>query len=472
MDDDDDDDNNDDDNSDDDNSDDDDDNNDDDGGHGTMSELKKTSTIMGVAVLLAVVAVISAPRRATPDAFFDVGEPFFPEFTDPDTAATLEVVQFDGETASAIPFRVTNRGGLWTIPSHHDYPADGEERLANAAADVISLLKEDFRSDNVTDHESLGVVDPLDETATSLEGRGARITFRGANDEPLADLIVGNTVPERPGLRFVRVPEQKRVYAARFEAEISTRFEDWIETNLLEVGRDQVEHIVLNEYRLNEQTRSVVRRGEFILDIIEEDNWRANRVPAGQEVDFVQVNLLVGAIIEMKIAGVRPKPVGMTGNLLEAAQAGAISRSDVQVLTSRGFFPTAEGELLSNEGELLVRTTEGVLYRLRFGEVVYGRGDAVLLGDDTSDEVDAGAAENRYVFITAEFDAAGLGEEPPVSETDRRASWERRVREGQAKADRLATRFANWYYVIAEDSYERIHRPSDSFLKDIEDEAS
>ena len=434
-----------------------------------MSELKKTLRIGGIAILLGIVAVATTPRRATPDAFFDIGEPFFPEFTDPDMAATLEVIGFDEETAAAIPFRVTNRGGLWTIPSHHDYPADGEERLANAAADVIGLVKDDFRSDNVADHEALGVVDPLDEAATTLAGRGTRITFKGEGEEGLADLLVGNELPGRPGLRFVRVPDQKRVYVARFEADISTRFEDWIETNLLEVEREQVEHIVLNEYRLDERLRTVVRRGEFILDKIEEDSWQANRVPAGQEVDFVQVNLLVGAIIDMKIAGVRPKPPGMSGNLLEAARAGAISQADVQVLTSRGFFPTPEGGLLSNEGELLVRTSDGVLYTLRFGEVVYGRGDAVLLGDDTSDDRETGPGENRYVFITAEFDAAGLGPEPPASAADARQSWERRVREGEQKAQRLATRFANWYYVIAADSYDRIHKPSSEFLKEIEE---
>ena len=111
------------------------------------------------------------------------------------------------------------------------------DRLAAAAADVISIVKDDFRSDNVADHEALGVIDPLDETAASLQGRGTRVTFRGTNQEVLADLIVGNGPLDRPGFRFVRVPGQKRVYASRFEAEISTRFEDWIETNLLEVGR-------------------------------------------------------------------------------------------------------------------------------------------------------------------------------------------------------------------------------------------
>ena len=220
-----------------------------------MSELRKTLNVVAVAVLVGVVALVSAPRRSVPDAFFDVGEPFFSDFTDPEMASTLEVVRWDDETASAIPFRVTNRGGLWTIPSHHDYPADGEERLATAAADVISVVKDEFRSDNVADHQSLGVIDPLDETTTGLERRGTRITFKDSSEGVLADLVLGRELQDRPGVRFVRVPGQKRVYAARFDAEISTAFEDWIQTNLLEVSRDQIDRIVLNEYFIDEGTR-------------------------------------------------------------------------------------------------------------------------------------------------------------------------------------------------------------------------
>jgi len=330
---------------------------------------------------------------------------------------------------------------------------------------MINVVKDDFRSDNIADHEALGVIDPLDDMSTSLEGRGARVTFKGPNEAVLAELILGNELLERPGFRFVRVPDQKRVYAARFDAAISTAFEDWIETNLLEVSRPQIDHIVLNEYFVDEGTQRVVRRGEFILDKIEEDNWTANRVPSGQEVDFVQVNLLVGAIIDLKIAGVRPKPSGMTGNLRDAAIAGNITQSDIQALVGRGFFPTPDGGLLSNEGEVLVRTTEGMLYTLRFGEVVYGSGDAVAVGNDISDEKQSTTGENRYVFITAEFDQASLPE-PQVSETDAHASWQRRVQEGRDKAERLAARFAGWYYVIAADSYDRIHKPHGEFLKD------
>ena len=45
------------------------------------------------------------------------------------------------------------------------------------------------------------------------------------------------------------------------------------------------------------------------------------------------------------------------------------------------------------------------------------------------------------------------------------------MREGQAKADRLAARFANWYYVVSATSYDRIHLPKEDFLKDIEEYA-
>ena len=456
-----------------------------------MSELQKTTMFGGAAILLVGLALVTGPRRAVPEAFFDVGETFFPEFTDPETATSLEVVEFDGDTAAATVFRVTNRNGLWTIPSHHDYPADGEERLANTAAGVIAIIKDDFLSDNVTDHESFGVIDPLDQSVSTLRGRGRRVTFKGASEQVLADLIIGNRVEGRPGFNFVRVPDQNRVYAARTDINISTRFSDWIETNLLGVERDDVKRTVLNEYQIDERTGAVRRRGEFIVDWVEDYVWTANDVPAGMEVDYIQMNLLVGGIMGLEIVGVRPKPEGLSGNLRQAFQERTITNADLQTMQSRGFYPTQSGEMLSNEGELLVRTEEAVLYTLRFGEILYGSGNAVAVGDETSDDEDAGAGENRYVLITAEFDPSGLPEPPRPSNRDFEnkaegqwtdgdrdnreradlyAQWERRTEAGQRRAEELATRFAKWYYVISAGSYNRVHKTRDDFLKEIEEE--
>jgi hypothetical protein len=456
-----------------------------------MGELNKTTIFGVVAVGLVVFAASTAPRRAAPDAFFDVGETFFPEFVDPGAAASLEVVEFDEDTAAAAIFQVTNRNGLWTIPSHHEYPADGEERLASTAAGMIAVTKDDFRSDNVTDHEAFGVIDPLDEGISSLRGRGRRVTFKGASDDVLADLIIGNSVEGSPGLNFVRVPGQNRVYAARTDIGISTNFSDWIETNLLGIEREDVKHLELREYQVDESTGLVRNRGEFIVDWVEDDVWAGGDVPEGMEVDYVQMNLLIGGLMGLRIDGVRPKPEGLTGNLRQAFEAQTITNADLQTMQSRGFYPTQQGDMLSNEGELRVRTDLGVLYTLRFGEILYGSGNAVSIGDETSDDEGTGTGENRYVLISAEFDADALPEpeqptnrdyenraEPQWTDADRenrdRADlherWERQTAEGRERAEELTTRFAGWYYVISAGSYGRVHKTRDELLKAIETE--
>src|SRR5262249_56701112 len=111
------------------------------------------------------------------------GQPFFPDFSDPNAAASLEVVEFDESSSMARPFKVTNRAGRWTIPSHDGYPADSNNRLSSIAASVIALKKDDVASHNAGDQERCGVLDPLDDTLAAAAGRGTRITVRGTNDK-------------------------------------------------------------------------------------------------------------------------------------------------------------------------------------------------------------------------------------------------------------------------------------------------
>lgn len=448
------------------------------------SELKLTKTLAGAALLLAVVAVVTAPRNVTPSAFVDQGESFFPDFTDPNSARSLEVIEFDEETASAKPFKVTNENGIWTIPSHHGYPADGEEQLAKTAAGVITIVKDDFRSDNVADHEALGVLDPLDETITSLRGRGKRVTIRGENEVVLADLIIGREVEERENFHFVRVPDQKRVYSAKIDVDISTKFEDWIDKDLLQVERSNIDRVVLEDYSIDERTLMVDVRDTVELDK-EDGTWTANRMRGDEEVDTTKMNDLLREVDELKIVGVRPKPEGMGARLSDLT----ISRSDVLSLQSRGYYLTREGSLMSNEGELRVRTNEGVLYTLRFGEILYGSGEAISAGSDSQASEGEGAGENRYLFITAEFDESVLPEprRPPntdfegkeestLTDDDKRnkelaeahASWEEKVQRGREKAEALSTRFADWYYVIPSSSFDKIHLNRSELVKKTE----
>ena len=442
-----------------------------------VSELKKTMSLGGIALLVGVLALVTAPRRATPDAFFDIGEPFFPEFTDPSAATTLEVIEFDEATASATPFKVTNQNGLWTIPSHHDYPADGEDRLAETAAGVIDIIKDDFRSDNVADHEALGVIDPLDETVSTLTGRGKRVTVKDDSETVLADFIIGNEVGEGGNRRFVRVPGQNRVYAAKMEIDISTRFEDWIEKDLLQVERSRIDQIILNDYSINERTLSVTQRGTLVLNNTDGE-WNGRGIASGEEVDAGEVGLLLAALDDLSIVGVRPKPAGVSRDLTRSTQGATITQSDLLSLQSKGYYLTRDGRLMSNEGELVVHTSDGIGYTLRFGEIVYGSGEAVTAGDDASDDAQSGPGENRYLFITAQLDMSVFPEPPRPQNTDfedkeesewsdadrankarqdEYAAWEARLSDGRAAAAALATRFGKWYYVISADSFDKLH---------------
>lgn len=455
-----------------------------------MNETQKTMIFGGVAIFLVLLAFITTPRRRTPDAFFDIGEPFFPEFTDPNVATTLEVIEFDEETGSAKPFKVTFKDGKWTIPSHHDYPADGKDRLAKTAAGVIGIIKDDFRTDNVADHEACGVIDPLDETVATLKGRGKRVTIKGDNDKILADFIIGKKIPDRENFRFVRVPGQKRVYAVRMNIDISTKFSDWIEADLLQVEKDNITQVKIKDYSIDEFTRMVNQRDVLVLDKAG-DEWTANRMSSDQEVDQTKMKDLLKALDELTIVGVRPKPGGLSQSLTKVSKGVTITQSDLLSLQSKGYYFSRSGELLSNEGELQARTKDGVTYTLRFGEIVYGTGEAVSAGTESSEAEKSGPGENRYLFITTEFDP-GQFKEPKKprntefmnkpdslwTDADRRNKemqdahdeWQKKIDKGEKRSAALNARFARWYYVISADSFDKLHLKRKDLVKKKEKE--
>ena len=452
-----------------------------------MSETRRTITYAVTALLLLAAAIIAVPRNVTPDDFLDRGEQFFPEFTDPNTATSLEVVEYNEETASAQPFKVTFKDGIWTIPSHYDYPADGKDRLAETAAGLIGLVKSDFRSANVSDHEACGVIDPLEQSAT-LKGRGKRITIRDSNDQILADLIMGKEVEERPSFRFVRLPDSKRVYITETSLEISTSFEDWIEPDLLKVEKDDISKVTLKDYSIDERTGTVNMKDTLILTRNGED-WSANRTPSGREVDSTKMSSLLSALDDLSIVGVREKPEGLSQSLKKSEQI-PISRENMSSLRSRGFYFTRDGDLLSNEGELLVETSAGLVYTLRFGEVLFGAGEAVSAGTGQEEQDEEGTGENRYLFITVSFNPRLLPEPSKPSSTDfqnkseaewtdadrrnkdlfdRHQEWESKTGEGRKLAEDLTNRFADWYYVIPAQAFDKIHIPRSEMITEKED---
>ncbi|MGE3164797.1 MAG: DUF4340 domain-containing protein [Planctomycetota bacterium] len=395
-----------------------------------MSQTTKTALFLIGATVLLVLSLVSGPRLEEPEVFRDIGEKFFPEFTDPSQATILEVVEFDSSTAELRPFVVQLRNGRWTIPSHHDYPADAKDRMATAASLLVDLKKEDFRSDGIEDHAKFGVLDPSSESTVD-GGSGKRVTFKDGAGNVLASLIIGKEVKSGSGLRYVRLPDKKRTYVATLAGEVSTNFSDWIDTDLLQLSSAALRKLVWDNYRIDEGSRSRVD-GERFEAVKVSNQWTMLGLGADEEVDTTALNEVASTLDQLKIVGVRAKPAGLTEQL-SRAEGITLSQSAVMALLNRGFYLGNDGNLYSNEGDLHAMTDKGLACTLRFGEILFGTGADVTAGVDKEGEQalqkpgDEGAASaNRFLMITVAFDEGLLkrpsGEEVPAEELAKRGS--------------------------------------------------
>ena len=335
-----------------------------------MNELSKTLTFVAVALVLTGAAFVSTRDRSVRDeAFNDQGQPFFPDFKDPLACTDLEVVDFDPSTATASRFQVMFKDKKWVIPSHYNYPADARDRLSKTAAAVMDLTKDTIRSDRAEDQEEMGVIDPLDTKITTLKGRGKRITLRDSSEKVLADFIIGNeikgTSARTAAQHYVRVPGQKRTYGVNVKAEPSTRFADWIETNLLKVEASQIRKIVFDNYKVQEASN---RR----LICSAARSWTIDRKDASGP--WTMAGLPAGPGARRGQAADPDRRPGRPQDRRRSAQARRAHRdlkqndkegikltaTIVASLQSKGFFLTKDGQLLSDQGDVLrLRPTRG-----------------------------------------------------------------------------------------------------------------
>lgn len=403
-----------------------------------MNEFAKTGIAVGAAAGLMFLAMAVKPGESRLDLFDDQGEVFFAGFTDPDAVAQLEVTAFREASSDVYIFSVTRDDkGVWTIPSHGNYPADASQQMGKAAAMLIGLRKQKVVGDAKGDHAEYGVVDPLADGVETL-GRGKRVTMKDKAGNVLADLIVGDAVEDKPQTFYVRLPDKKRVYTAKLDGKLSTQFADWIETDLLKAQAFNVASITFDNYAVREEPgRRVLVEGEKIELAKDADSkWVLRGLDAEQEeTNQSRVGEIATALSQIKIVGVRNKPEGLTARL---ERANGIEASLLQqALSDRGYF-FANGRLYSNEGDLLFTTKSGVRYTLRFGTLVPGQGDEVTAGIGGGD--DAGGegepketSNNRYLMVTAEFDEALLqkpeGERVAQDEVDKRREARRAIEE-------------------------------------------
>ncbi len=467
------------------------------------NDNRTTAIFVGLAAaLMATAVVVGRPPAPMDSRTADIGTRFFPELRLPEQAVSLSVVEFDAATGTPLPFEVALVKGRWVIPSHSGYPADARDRLAKTAADIFDLTRESFRSDRPDDHKAMGVLDPLDEKAYSPEGMGRRIILRDKDNNALADLIVGKPVPGQPGQRFVRGPDQNQVYGvALSELDLSTRFADWIEPDLLKLDASKVETVVLDGHKIDVR-RGTIDPGEMLTVMRRkppiapgESPWFMEGLRPEQEVSPEVLNTLTSTLATLRIVGVRPKPAGLSEWLkADAANRGSLNQQSADSLQSKGFY-ILDGRLVSVDGDVIATCSDGVVYFLRFGAVTFARGEALSAGrsGDGSEGESAEPAgqegtrdssvESRYLFVTASFDPSVIEKPKPrvrggelpedlfamsaadrqqrvaseeTAEAAREAAYQRALKEGETRAKELSDRFADWYYVVPGEAFRKV----------------
>lgn len=554
--------------------------------------------VVAAAVMAGLAGLTSVLTRPTPiDDFANVGEPFFEDFKDPNLATAVRVVAYNEETASSRVFNVENKDGVWRIPSHHNYPADGEERLAKTARTLIGVKRGAVASRVAADHERFGVVDPLSDDTDTLKGRGQRLTlYKGKNNDiAVADLIIGKKLPEGENRYYVRHPEETKTFITELEVDISTKFSDWVEADLLKLDRDDLVRL---------QARSTKVEGQSFDEVVDatlsrekfSDPWMLEGLnEETEEVNKDGVNEMVNVLDNLKLSGIRRKPelAGkpiLQGDLGIALPPSAARNPQIvnQVidmvqssLNSKGFLVYENREendfrLYAKAGELVASLKDGVQFHMSFGNEFEGSEDEIEVGGTVSDETnsdsdqeetDSGESDSetddqksgededeektksRYLIVRASFDEELLGPTPvapvkpdvpegvqvdeegnvikPAEEKDEKPAdaeqakddadsaddqdatpekaddnektpdlgdvYQRaiekyradqkkyeedlkaraeKVEEGKKKVDELNDRFADWYYVITEEDFDKLRLNREQLVKEKEKEES
>jgi FKBP-type peptidyl-prolyl cis-trans isomerase len=509
-----------------------------------MSESKTTSLYvifsLGLALLTAVLLAANPYRRdADVGVFGELGQTFYPDFNDPTQCTAMEVAAYNESASEVLRFKVALEKNRWVIPSHHNYPADAKDRLIKVAANYLGVKKDAVATDLPSEYAKLEVLDPLDEKETAVKGRGRRLTLKDKSGSVLCDFIIGKSVPDQSGFHYVRVPGKNRVYISKIESDISTKFEDWIETDLLKLNSGDVRRVKFNLFSIDE-FKGTIRDPEMFEAEKDpnENKWTLKDLrEAEEELKPDPLNALTSALDDLKIVGIRPKPaqfIGALGKTFTPTPSADNIKSQLINLASGFYFAPDKGYALGNQGQISVETKDGLVYDFYFGNMAHGSGLALTAGgkdevkkstgkekkdaaadDDEADKDDAedenenatAKGENRYVMVTVKFNSALLPPEPTApaeppkktadAATDKAAEnkdeeksevekkkeeeekrereayesakaeyerqhkeWVEKKKTGEDLAKELSARFRNWYYVVANDAFNkiRLHR--------------
>lgn len=249
-----------------------------------------------------------------------------------------------------------------------------------------------------------------------------------------------------------------------------------------------------------------------------------------EELNKQKLDDLKNALADFKIVDVARKPEGLGASLRVSADLVEGEATDSIVAFGFIPQPAADNkvDIFASNGEVIVDMKDGVQYVLRFGRVE-GAGKSTADDEPAApgEEKDNAIKLNRYLFVTAQLsphtlkepeyeaepagpaaDAAkpadaekaddekandekaadekagdekaddvqadAPGADPQKAERERikrenqrkRDEYQEKRRKAEARVAELNARFADWYYVISEDVYKKVHLGRSDIIKE------
>ena len=119
-----------------------------------------------------------------------------------------------------------------------------------------------------------------------------------------------------------------------------------------------------------------------------------------------------------------------------------LSMQTALALRQFGFLLTQTGRILASDGEMMVEMANGVAYQIRFGDVAA-----------TASDTAKAAGGDRYLFVTAGWDAARASRYGDTSGAGEKVSHD------------LNARFADWFYVIGNPDFQKLRLTKGQVLR-------
>ena len=296
---------------------------------------------MGVALLVAFVAFLSRPRVEEFKVSQQEGKILFDKFDDPAKADSMEIRRYDETLGTLDEFRVARdkASGAWTLPSHSGYPPMPRRGCGTRPCCWSTCRSWAWLRRYAGDHRLFGVIEPdKDKLKVGDEGRRLAGPLRGPQGaEPgQSDHRQEGQRHRRPTVR-PRCPEQDVVYTVKIDPDkLSTKFQDWIEKDLLKMNAWDVENVALKNYTVSLQppNRVLVDKKFDLTADFKDSEWKLKELKKYQkgegavvaltdqeELNKEKLNDLKTAVDELEIADVRRKPKGLGADLKAGADS-------------------------------------------------------------------------------------------------------------------------------------------------------